>query len=47
MHFVEIGLPGDLGYTGPIGFEGIKGMKGNFFFTYAPSLTSMIYDFSF
>jgi len=31
LKFVEIGLPGDPGYRGAIGFEGPKGFKGNFF----------------
>lgn len=31
MHSIEIGLPGELGYTGLKGFEGIKGIKGIFF----------------
>jgi len=31
LKFVEIGLPGDPGYRGPIGFEGPKGFKGKLF----------------
>jgi len=31
LKFVWIGLPGDSGYRGAIGLEGLKGFKGKFF----------------
>lgn len=28
LNFVEIGLPGDVGYSGPYGLDGLRGIKG-------------------